>query len=227
MNEDFSKNSTYPERVKKMKPRKRDMAKRKLRYLRKSVSANYVVGEENSKEDLLVNAEDIQFSKSLQLFTDSETSSEENNTVESNFLISHSNSENPGSRDLFSPDKSNIDAKEKEKVAQLDKSFQLSNKPSQNREISTNDGSSKKGSKPRQRKRDTAMENWRKLRKSSHLLKSVSGGIFLSEGNYKEDLLVKNEEFLFSNSSLSFTDAEIITEENESFSDERPEKLIS
>ena len=227
MNEDLSKNITDPERVKKMRPRKRDMAKRKLRYLRKSVSANYVVGEGNSKEDSLVNAEDFQFSKSLQVFTDSETSSEENNAAESNFFISDSNSENPGSLDLFSPDKSNIDAKEKEKVAQLDKSFQLSNKPSQNREISTNDGSSKKGAKPRQRKRDTAMENWRKLRKSSHLLKSVSGGIVLREGNYKEDLLVKNEEFLFSNSSLSFTDAEIITEENESLSDETLEKSIS
>ena len=203
------------------------MAKKKLRYLRKSVSANYIVGEENSKEDSLVNAEDIQFSKSLQLFTDSETSSEENNAVESNYLISHSNSENPDSLDLFLPDKSNIDEQEKEKVAQLDKSFQLSNKPSRNGEISTNGKSSKKAAKPRQRKRDRAMENWRKLRKSSDLLKSVSGGIVLSEGNYKEDLLVKNEEFLFSNSSLSFTDAKIITEENDSFSDERPEKLIS
>ena len=38
---------------------------------------------------------------------------------------------------------------------------------------------------------------------------------------------LKNEEFLFSNSSLSFTDADIITEENDSLSDERPEKSVS
>ena len=224
MNEDLSKDITDPERAKKMKPRKRDMAKRKLRYLRKSVSSNYVVGEENSKEDLLVNAEDIQFSKSLQLFTDSETSSEENNAVESNYLISHSNYENPDSLDLFLPYKSNIDEQEKEKVAKLDKSFQLSNEPSRHGEISTNGKNSKKAAKPRQRKRDRAMENWRKLRKSSDLLKSVSGGIVLSEGNYKEDLLVKNEEFLFSNSSSSLTDAEMNSEENDIFSDEKSEK---